>query len=207
MREPRLVEGTRNGRYGEVLLAFLEGAELRLEVYNSYVLNDCPQELWEKLDATQIALETGAVHAVLNGPRYWLMDGIGKIENVEPIIRDFGGIQMRRAATIILDGPMERAPYKDVTVNRGAIWFFDQGTDTFQLRAPDGRRFVMQAYCVGVDPTLTIETLHDLGTRLNLPSGWTYSVEHLTDDLKIDTTGHYATVLQDELENTYTLIA
>jgi hypothetical protein len=45
-------------------------------VYNTFPLNDCPAELWEKLDAKAIATENGAVAALLNGPRYWLMSGI-----------------------------------------------------------------------------------------------------------------------------------
>ena len=199
--EPRLVTGTRNGRYGEVLLAFVDDG-LRLEVYNSYLLNDCPQELWEKLSAETVASEFGAVRAVLNGPRYWLMDGIGKVDNVNPLIREFGGIAMRRAAVIEVDGPMERAPYREVSVNRGAIWFFDAGSEVFELVAPNGRVYVMQAYCTGVDATLTAESLSTLGGRLALPEGWAYRSRILESELKIDTTASVATVLQDELENT-----
>ena len=38
--------------------------------------------------------------AILNGPRYWLIDRIGKIDPVEPLVRDFGGIEMRCVATL-----------------------------------------------------------------------------------------------------------
>ena len=70
---------------------------------------------------------------------------------------------------------------------------------------PDGLAYVMQAYCVGVDPTLTQESLPALGERLALPEGWSYRTRILTDELVVDTTATIATVLQDELENTYTL--
>jgi hypothetical protein len=204
--EPRLVTGTRNGRYGEVLLVYPE-EPIRLEVYNSYVLNECPQELWSQLSPETIAAETGALFAVLNGPRYWLMDGIGKINNVTPSLRNFGGIEMRLAATILVDGIPDRAPYRHVTVNRGAIWFFDAGKEVHELVAPDGRTYVMQAYCTGVDPTLTEDALAGLGDRLALPEGWRYRTRVLSEELRVDTTGAPATVLQDELENTYTLLS
>jgi hypothetical protein len=203
--QARVVTGTRLGRYGEVLLAFADHG-LRLEVYNSYLLNECPQELWDGLSIDQIAEETGAVRVVLNGPRYWMMDGIGKVDNVEPLIREFGGISMRRAATIALDAPLDRAPYRDVSVNRGSIWFFDAGKPVYELVDPDGRTFVLQAFCTGVDKSLRVEDLAGLGERLDLPSGWEFRTRLLEDELRIDTTGRLATVVQDELENTYSLL-
>jgi hypothetical protein len=47
-------------------------------VYNSFPLNDCPAELWSALDAQAIAAENGEAAALLNGPRYWLMNSIEK---------------------------------------------------------------------------------------------------------------------------------
>jgi hypothetical protein len=44
-----------------------------------------------------------------------------------------------------------------------------------------------------------------LGARLALPEGWSYRHRVLDEELVIDTTTDLATVLQDELENTYTL--
>jgi hypothetical protein len=41
-------------------------------VYNSFPLNNCPSELWDKLDADSIAKGNDAVAALLNGPRYCL---------------------------------------------------------------------------------------------------------------------------------------
>jgi len=63
----------------------------------------------------------------------------------------------------------------------------------------------MQAMCTGVDATLTIDSLGGLGSRLNLPEGWSYRTRILKEDLVVDTSDHFATVVQDELENTYTL--
>jgi hypothetical protein len=70
---------------------------------------------------------------------------------------------------------------------------------------PDGVAYVMQAYCVGVDPTLTEADLASLGDRLALPEGWSYRTRILDEELVVDTTATIATVLQDELENSYTL--
>ena len=45
----------------------------------------------------------------------------------------------------------------------------------------------------------------DGGFTLALPEGWTYRTRILDEELVVDTTATIATVLQDELENTYTL--
>lgn len=202
----RLLTGTRDARYGEVLLAFLDDG-VRLEVYNSFMLNDCPDELWTRLSAGALAEEFGASFAILNGPRHWMMDGIGKVSNVEPVVRSFGGIDMRLAATIEPDGPLDRAPYRAITVNRGAAWFFDAGSPVFELVDPDDRAFVLQAYCTAEDPDLSIATLPSLAGRLQLPEGWRFQSRMLSEELVVDTTITAATVLQDELQNTYTLVA
>jgi len=74
-----------------------------------------------------------------------------------------------------------------------------------ELVNPDGRAYVMQAYCIGVDPTLTQDNLSDLGSRLSMPEGWSFRTRTLDAELIVDTTATVATVVQDELENSYTL--
>src|SRR6266700_2372270 len=72
------ITGLSGKRYGEVLLVTPGEAGPQAAVYNSFGLNDCPAELWSALDAQVIATENGAATALLNGPRYWLMNEIEK---------------------------------------------------------------------------------------------------------------------------------
>jgi hypothetical protein len=142
----------------------------------------------------------------LNGPRYWMLDGLGqKVAVVDPVLRDFNGITMRRIATVDLGPEPASLPYVERHVNRGAVFFFDAGSAVYELVNPDGLAYVMQAYCVGVDQTLTEAGLAGLGKRLALPEGWTFRSRILDDELVVDTMVTIAIVLQDELENTYTL--
>ncbi len=90
-------------------------------------------------------------------------------------------------------------------MNRGAVFFFDAGAPVYELVDPDGLAYVMQALCIGVDATMSEETLPTLGERLSMPPGWTYRRRVLDEELVIDTTETIATVLQDEFENSYTL--
>jgi hypothetical protein len=209
MAEPtpqRLIGGMRGVRYGEVLAMFLRDTGLEAEVYGTQMLNDCPQELWETLNADEIAKDMNAVFVKLNGPRYWVLDGLGsKVAVVDPVFRDFNGIQMRRIATIPLGADFAVGAYVVRNVNRGAVFFFDAGKTVYELVDPDGRAFVMQARCVGVDSNMSEASLVNLGERLALPEGWSYRTRVLETELVVDTSETLATVVQDEFENTYTL--
>jgi hypothetical protein len=203
---PRLISDVRGVRYGEVIAAFLRDGRIEAEVFGTQFLNDCPQDLWDGLDAEAIAEAMGAVAVKLNGPRYWVLDGMGtKVNAMEPVLREFNGILMRRLAVIDLGDETSPGPYTEVHVDRGAVFFFDAGKPVYELVGPDGKAYVMQALCIGVDPTITEASLADLGGRLDMPEGWTYRTRILDEELVVDTTATVATVLQDEFENSYTL--
>jgi len=202
----RLVSDMRNVRYGEVLAVFSRGGRFEAEVYGTQLLNDCPQELWGNLNASEIAAEMGALVVKLNGPRYWTLDAFGqKVAVADPILRDFGGITMRRIATVDLGEVPKLGPYTETKVNRGVIFFWDEGQTVHELVNPDGLAYVMQALCIGVNPSMTPESLLSLGDQLALPEGWSYRTRVLEEELIVDTTATIATVLQDEFENSYTL--
>ena len=202
----RLVPDMRNVRYGEVLGVFARDGRFEAEVFGTQLINDCPQELWETLDATEIAAEMGAIGVKLNGPRYWTLDAFGqKVAVAEPVLRDFNGITMRRIATVDLGEIPKLGPYNETKVNRGVIFFWDEGQTVHELINPEGHAYVMQALCTGVDPTMSPESLLTLGERLELPDGWSYRTRVLDEELIVDTTATIATVLQDEFENSYTL--
>jgi hypothetical protein len=205
-RPVRLIDHQRGVRYGEVLAVSVRDGSFEAEVYGTQMLNDCPEELWRTLDAAAIAEEMGAAMVKLNGPRHWMLDGLGqKVAIVDPILRDFNGLTMRRIATVDLGTTPASVPFTERHVHRGAVFFFDAGKPVYELVNPDGLAYVMQAYCIGVDPTLTEASLPELGERLALPDGWSYRERILDEELVVDTTATVATVLQDELENTYTL--
>ncbi len=205
---PRLVSNMRGVRYGEVLAVRATADGFAAEVYGTQMLNDCPPDLWDALDAGAIARDLGAAMVKLNGPRHWMLDGLGrKVAVVDPVTATFGGLAMRRVAVVKLGDNPATAPYSLRHVDRGAVFFFDAGKPVYELVDPDGTAYVMQAYCIGVDPTLTEADLADLGSRLALPPGWSYRSQLLDEELVVDTSRTVATVVQDEFENTYTLPA
>jgi hypothetical protein len=197
--------GLSGKRYGEVLLVTPGEAGPQATVYNSYPLNDCPADLWSALDAQAIATENGAATALLNGPRYWLMNSIEKVTQGPRMIKNFGGIDMLLQATVLLTA-MNPAPYTANQVNRHTVFTFDAGEEVFELQDPALRRWVMQTWSQIVDPDLSRGDLPKLGERLDLPEGWTYQKRVLESPLRIDSANRTALVLQDDLTNSYSLI-
>ena len=191
-------------RYGEVLLVRMGESGPQAAVYNSFPLNDCPAQLWDRLDAEAIAKEHGAVAALLNGPRYWLMSGIEKHAAGPQETATFGGIDMIQQAVVQLSS-MNPAPYGINKVDRKAIFIFATGRPVFELVDPDGQRWVMQSWSQTVDKNLTLDDLPGLASRLHLPQGWSYQTRTLSSPLRVDTTKRDAHVTQDDLANSYSL--
>lgn len=191
-------------RYGEVLLVRMGESGPEAAVFNSFPLNDCPAELWNGLDAESIAKDNGAVAALLNGPRYWLMSGIEKDTSAAQKTLSFGGIDMIQQAVVQLSS-MNPAPYSVNRVDRRAIFTFNAGRPVFELVDSDGQRWVMQTWSQTVDANLELADLPGLASRLTLPPGWSYQTRTLTEPLRVDTTDRDAHVTQDDLANSYSL--
>jgi hypothetical protein len=191
-------------RYGEVLLVTPGEAGPQATVYNSFPLNDCPADLWSALDAQAIATENGAATALLNGPRYWLMNAIEKDHQGPQVTKTFGGIDMIQQATVVLSS-MNPAPYTLNQVSRNTVFIFNAGEEVYELIDPERQRWVMQTWSQVVDPNLSRADLPGLASRLKLPEGWAYESRVLTDTLRVDTTTRAARVTQDDLTNSYSL--
>lgn len=195
--------GMYGDRYCEYLVVKGQMPNLTGTVWNTYGLNDCPTKLWEASDATKIAAEQGALTVLLNGPRFWLIDRV-KLTDPGPI-HDFFGLKMREATAFqvpINNGVPSQPPYGEVTVNRHTSFIWSTKHKVQELLAPNGRVYTMQAYSHIVDETLRLRDLPKLGSRLKLPDGWRFRVRTLKHDLVLKTTTA-ATIVQDELQNTY----
>lgn len=105
---------------------------MRARVYGTQQLNDCPQSAWDAIDTAAITAEYGAIVAVKNGPRYWV---IGNIEigegglNDDPLpgvgeITVFGDLEMRLLTLV--------EPFELLTVDGIAEVVQDELSNTYQ---------------------------------------------------------------------------
>jgi hypothetical protein len=197
-----------DGRYCEVLIAHAEDeGVLAANVWNSLAFGPCPQEQWEALDADEIKKDfPDAALVMLNGPRFWVLQEIS--DNSPPQqyeVHTFGEIKMFLVAILRITDPAQAQPYNENRVDRDTTYRFARGNRVFELTGPDGKTYVMQSFSRIVDADLTFEELADLGDRLSLPEGWSFDSRILDEDLVADSNG-VATVIQDELKNTYQLV-
>ena len=172
--------------------------------WGSLGLNDCPPAIWAGITEDAMKQRFAALTVLLNGPRHFLMDSItakGATKSGETI--EVAGLKLTERATIdlgLLD--LLHRPYREQTINRDTIYSFKAGRPVFMLEAADGSRYVMQAYAQIIDKTLDYAALPTLGGKLKLPPGWRYLSMVPEQDLVLGAAGK-ATVVQDELENTY----
>jgi hypothetical protein len=201
------VEGLRGKRYCEVLLASAVDGRLNAQVWNTFGLNDCPDDAWRALDANAIKTERGVLAALLNGPRYWLMDAIEKQPSGERQTTSFGTVEMFLAATVDLGPiPPNLGPYAEHRVARGTVFEYSKGAEVYELVDANGKVYVMQAYSQQHDAGLSESDLPTLASRITPPPGWMYQVRTLDQTLRVTYAGVEATVMQDDLANTYSLI-
>ena len=194
-----------DARYCEFLVLTGEVPNARVTVFNTIGLNDCPQAKWDSIDANELAQELGAKAVIKNGPRHFLMDSA--TGNPGPV-REFDGLRMRKVATIAIHSNEELVsrPYTERTITRRNTGTWEAGRRVYELLAPDGSNYVMQSYSQIRDPELTIGELRALGGRLQLPAGWSYRSRVLKRDLTLRARGS-ATIVQDDLTNTYQLVS
>jgi hypothetical protein len=187
--------GLHDARYCEVIELKGTPPDATAVVWNTIGLNDCPREWWESLSVPG---------AVKNGPRHFLMDSV----TANPgRVRSFGGQRLRRVARIPIRSAAELAqvPYTDRTVKRRNVWRWKPGRVVFELVAPGGRVYVMQSYSQIRDPDQRIGDLRTLGNRIDPPPRWRYRVRRLRKPLAVAPRAGKATIVQDELLNTYQL--
>jgi hypothetical protein len=205
-------EQLRDQRYCEIIPATRDKATISSEVYNTLGLNDCPAEVWVTITEDTVNEEYGSLQAKINGPRHWMMDTIiGKGQTVDSPTFTFGGpsgIEMQRRAVIetkVGEDTVGDAYYVPNAVQRDTVFVYNAGQPVFELTDPDGQTYMMQSYSQIVDPELSYDQLADLGARLALPDGWTYSTRVLEEEFQLTTeqTEGIAYVINDDLVNSY----
>lgn len=197
----------RSTRYCEIFVGFVSGENLRIDVYNTIGLNDCPEPQWKALDAAALKAERKADVVDLNGPRFWTVDAFEGSSFLDGTVVDFGGLGMRKAGQIDLllsDALAGSAPYVPRNIKRNTTMLVRAGQRVYELVDPTGRVFVMQSW----SDQKTVQTeasLESLGDRLKPTAGWRFRTRVLTADLRLVAAGGLASVVQDDFANSYFL--
>ena len=197
----RTATGVYGARYCELFFLDLGGKPISAAVWNTYPFDDCSSARWKAIDTGALAHQRGVDYAFTNGPRFWAVDAIEQVGPARSPVEDFGGIRMQLEATLYLDD-LDTSPYIEHRVDRHTLFTYETGRAIAEIHTPGGV-FVMQSWSHQIDSTLT-DNLPDIGRRLRLPAGWTYTTRVLAAPLRVDTTTTSAVVFQDGLDDTFT---
>jgi len=202
----RLVSNMRNKRYCEILVIKGNLSNLTATVFNTIGCNDCPVAIWNAINVEKLKDSLKAKAINRNGPRVFLMDKIGQTNVVPPKVM-LGGLAMIERATVSVSLATVMAgkskPYQENSIKRSTEYVFLKQKKIYKLISPK-YTYIMQSYSLIVNKTLNEKALEILETKLNLPRGWQYQVETLTQDLVLKTVEDgEAYVIQDDLQNTY----
>ena len=200
------VTDTRGMAFGGAAVLVGTDRNQRAHVYTATTAGVLVPGSIEKIDVKKLAadLGSGVVAVVPNAGRHWTMDEIDM--HVGEVV-DFQGVKMCWAGDMSADEVKVHfaSPYAIGKILRNTDWIYKAGKPVYLLRDPSGITWVNQEYTKEVDPSLTIDNLDQLGGKLKLPAGWKFETKVLTKDLSLDTrrSGHWASILRDELGNTY----
>lgn len=200
------VPNQRGHAWCEVIPIVGQGAAATAEVYNSTGFENCTAERTAHLDAKKLATDLGVGFVALNLKRFWAADEIFFYQAGETL--SFQGVKAIWVASMnaeALKAGMTGNFYQAHQIKRDTNWLYKKGKPVYLLRAPEGKTWVLQVYGQQVDPTLSMENMDQLGSKLNLPAGWKFDVKVLDKDLAIEPrrAGGIAHIMRDNLTNTY----
>lgn len=198
------IHHVRGTRYCEVITS---DGWFNFAVYTTAGLNHCPQSEWQHITKRSVKDETGALVAVLNGPRYWVMDDIKNTALLKQEAVKFKALPMRKVADVrlgLLDLVGHKRSYKPHQISRDSQWTYRAGGLVYELISPDGKVYVMHS-CSESKETQKRHNLSHLGDKLQLPEGWRFKVGRLKKTVVVSTKNNIAEVLQDDRMNSYQL--
>jgi hypothetical protein len=204
-REGIRAAAQRDSRHGEILLINRERDHLKVAVYSTAGLNECPEGQWRSLDPHRLAKDLDVLDVRLDGPRFWAVDELALYDAGETLCLD--GLNARLVGETFIPPDTNFAehpiPYRDVVIGCKTEWVISRGRPLSKLVSPDGVPYYMVAYSRAIDDSLSSSSLTTLGNRLQLPEGWRYRVGSPVSDLVLRPVAGEAHVMRDEFANMY----
>lgn len=183
------------------------GPHARAQFFNTVGLTEVTPDTWRQIDTEALARELEVDRVAVNIGRYWTVDDVWIMAGYR---RSFCGVEMAWlgemvAADLFRQFQPDNA-YIPSLIKRPTNWIFHAGRRLNLIREANGTVWVQQEYTKAVDPTLTIDNLHQLGSKYKrLPKGWKFESKILDRELSLDTMrcDGWASIMRDELGCTY----
>lgn len=199
------VKNTRGARFSGLGAFVGVGRMQRAHVYTAANLDEITPDGHKKQDPVRLAREFEVDMCAVNGGRFWTMD---EQSLVTGDVVDFDGVKLAYGGEMTGTEMMAQmqSAYLPCLIYRTTNWIWHAGSTINLLRDTDGTPWIMQEFTQDVDPSLTIDTLDQVGGKLkNLPKGWKFETKVLDKELSLDTSrcDGWAAIIRDDLHCTY----
>lgn len=199
------VKNHRGMPFGGCAVIIGTGRNARAHMHATTGISTISPETMAKIDTEKLARELGADMCAVNRGRIWTIDDL---EFQGGYIIDFHGVKMTWVGEMVAENLFQQFQnaYLPSLIQRFTNWIYHAGKPVHLLREPGGPVWVMQEYTKATDPSLELDNLDQVGSKLkSLPEGWTFETKILTDELSLDTmrSDGWASILRDELGCTY----
>jgi hypothetical protein len=203
----------RHVRYCEILSSrnkFGWNSFFEFTAYNS-LLYGCPQEKWAGITESMIRNMDNSYLVKLNGPRFWVFDTVAEgstlVDSTVTVINDIPmvvvGLVQSSLYEVLISMFMPHAKvYSEREVKRKTEYIFRAGLPVYYLESPTGATYAMQSYCTKVFDVHQ-NNLHQLGSLLTLPTGWTYNVIIVKKDFHLIAINAIGVIINDDFFNVY----
>jgi haloalkane dehalogenase len=195
-------------------------------VFNTTGYDNCanysalvPQDIVNSYNSTfypgnPYGLPSGATSLIVNWPRNWVYDQA--VEAIPPGTTQYLNLDVPEPNVPVTTfgfvgfntGTSLGAPYVQSFVVRDATWTYYPNSLIYKLLDPSGNIYVMQSYARFENPSLTLSDLKNaayMSSLIDMPPGWSYSVEVLTQQFDNVSTGN-AVIVNDKLANSYMMV-
>jgi hypothetical protein len=192
-----------------------------LSVYSTYkVENSCDAKYFYDITLASMDAQSNTFtqsHLTLRGSAHgYTMD-----VNLSPVTSKFfyvGKLRFSKTGEVrfsLIDGlrnnswkvaNVVNSSYREFSFNSQLHYIWNIGTLAHHLIAPNGDRFIMYTFTNQIATDLTRDNLINLGSRLNLPDGWSYENSLLTKTVTVyptPATNFRSTVIFDDFNNFY----
>jgi hypothetical protein len=168
-----------------------------------------PQAWVGSLSTDEIAKRFGALKAVINGPKQWMLDWIDIPLGASETFNDktipwCAELHLTKQELVALSTPGQFS-YKSTTIARKSAIGYNKGTTVFLIDDTDGNTWIMKGFEVGMKPRWTYaEFAVDPASKFTkLPAGWKMRKKVLDKDLILIPKTGVATIMPDEFFNVY----
>lgn len=195
---------------------------IEITAYSTYGLNECNVPLYNQLTTASISAQLQTFmspYIVAKNGIHTLVVSKDLSPTTEPFI-NIGAIQFKNVAVFKMNylyysykyltdkqfrNGISRSAYVPYKGKAPLIYLYNPGQTAYEILTPDGKIYIMTSFTNYYSPNLDLSNLKNLGSILQLPSGWKFRSIVLDKQISLTNRApdYETTFMFDEFSNYY----